>query len=329
MIKTNQNRTFGVLYKIIIVILFFACFPLLASDAPDKATAQKWLDAVRNNNQKQAVAMADKLVKSSEYQYTANKLYILLFQKAKLAPQLLTSPFNKYDFQLWRDACFFQQLAQRLTKGCNDPLKKLTEAVSKRLKSYEKPDTHPLWPYHLWQRGFGVCDRQSMVLCELAYQLGYKTAIVWLWDSAKNVSPHTICIIKSPEGKIWIGDPLHNNIIPVKSFISFSKDAPLITKLWSKNWQSYLQNSRIFIPAYPQDYCIKNKILYERIHKLLKDKCPKFGKDPISRFNDFFRTGENYQDILNNKRLKKSFFGQYLIELHKQIKLNKETAKHL
>jgi len=50
-----------------------------------------------------------------------------------------------------------------------------------------------LWPYTIWQSKKGKCDQQSWVLCELAYQLGYETQIVYLRDPNTLISPHTIC----------------------------------------------------------------------------------------------------------------------------------------
>lgn len=274
--------------------------------------SEKWLTAVAKNDFDTALTIAQKLVSGNNveiplYEIVKYDLMTSIEMTQKLVPFLpgsipqehiklsetegikasfFTAPFNYWDFNLWKHAYFFQKLSQKITGGDSNNIKAMIAAVQNHI-SPEDNETLPVapWPYQIWQRGFGVCDRQAWVLCELAYQAGWETQIVYLRDPETKASPHTICELRKPGRLVYFADPFENLLFPQKSVEDVATNENLLQTLWPDNPErgTALQDSVFWTPSYPQDYCPRNQKLYKILQKSLKKRCPRFGVPPDAR----------------------------------------------
>ena len=246
--------------------------------------ADQWLSAVANNHVDTSIALARKIVHNS-FSKSVPERYITLAEREGIKGSFFAAQFNFWDFQLWQQAYFFQQLSQDITKGNSNDINAMFVAVRKQIASHESHSPVPPWPYYIWQRGFGVCDRQAWVLCELAYQQGWETQIVYLRDPKTKISPHTICELRKPDGLVWFADPYAKILFPQKSVEDIARDNDLLQTMWSTNpnLRSAIQDCVFWTPSYPQDYCPRNQELYRILQGTVKDKCPRFGVPPEER----------------------------------------------
>lgn len=201
--------------------------------------------------------------------------YIILFKQEGFHPDFLTTNEHGTDHWLYRDARFFHELAQT-----TPDVPSMFDLVRQRIASHEGKQLEARFPYNIWQRGYGVCDRQSWVLCEIAYQKGYETQIVYLMNPETGESPHTICELRR-KNEVWFADPL-GGVLLGQSVESVVEDDSLLRKFWSEKpeWLEGIKHCRFWIPSYPQDYCARIKYQKE----------PRLGEDPFLR-------GERYLDI--------------------------------
>ena len=257
---------------------------------------KEWLLAAKNNNLESAFFAASNLIKSYNFKDNIPQAYINIFQKNGLSPQFLKKRFNKFDYQLWQDALFFKSVSNetlyRLTKeGSNNDSKKITalfNLVHKRIKKGDPPRGTIIWPFAIWHFKKGLCDRQAWVLCELAYQAGYETQLIYLRDPVTLISPHTICEIRK-EDKKWLADPFSGILLENTSLFDLDSNDELKAKIWpnNKRWQTGVKNAIYWTPSYPQDYCERNQLLYKALFSILKHNTPRFGEDPELRRKKF------------------------------------------
>lgn len=256
----------------------------------EKLMVTKWYKAVEIGDANTAIKLATKICGKIP-NYTSLPGYINLCKDSKINPKYLKLNFNIYDFQYWEHSLFFKNLSQRIinkSKNNQHPISALFSAVHDRIKPIKPPKGTVLWPYTIWKLKKGVCDRQAWGLCELAYQLGYETQIVYLRNPKTLISPHTICEIRK-ENEKWVADPLSGKLLSNISIVDISTNPKLATSTWPKRtgWQEAIKNPIYFLPAYPQDYCQRNQLLQHKIQTVLKEKCPRFGQSPIDRLHKY------------------------------------------
>ena len=260
----------------------------LASDSPAKVRelAERWLSAVAAGDGEVALAAANRLVNRPVG--LPNRRYVALGKSEGIRAAYFDRPFNRLDYQAWRHAYFFQQAAWKITGDRTDDITALQAAVVERVSPNE-PQVQGAWPYGIWQRGFGLCDRQAWVLCELAYQLGWETQIVYLRDPKTNASPHTLCELRKGADRVWYADPYFKLLLPQKSVAQVAADERLLMDIWpdKENCRMAIKNCMFWTPAYPQDYRPLNQALYKRLSTVLKSRCPRFGIDPIERMKTY------------------------------------------
>jgi hypothetical protein len=263
--------------------------------------SEQWLSAVTKNKDMEAIAVAAKLVPNPS-DLSILKKYILLAKQEGINASFFTAPFNYWDFQLWRDALFFQQLLLDITKGDPNDIQAIFAEVRKRISSKEPGFSVPPWPYRIWENGFGVCDRQSWVFCEIAYQGDWETQIVYLRDPKTKVSPHTICEIRKSPDKVWFADPHKNLLFSQKSVQDIADDKALLQSFWGNHPKliTALQDSFFWTPSYPQDYRPHNQKLYNILSRTLKSRCPRFGFPPSKRLDLYRKLGQ--KTVLDKSR---------------------------
>jgi hypothetical protein len=246
-------------------------------------TPQDWLEAVASDDETAALAIAAQMLQG-ETLPEPNALYLGMADQHKLTKDFFTAPFNGDDFRLWRTAWYFKQQADSL--GPDATAQQLLDLVSSRLKETEDPIKDD-WPLAIWKRGYGLCDRQSWVLSELAWQAGWETQIVYLHDEKHTTSPHTVCELRKSD-LVVLADPLSSKLLE-HSVDTVAGDEMLLQELWPKRpvWRDSLQNSMFWTPSFPSDYAPRNQVLYKKLSTALGDKCPRFGADPEQRTTDY------------------------------------------
>ncbi len=287
-------------YRIIGVAMWAVLLLVLGcgTDAPNerKETEElsrrvtQWHEAVEAGAASAAVQLATEIcgsIPSSPLQ----PAYLRLCKENGINPDYLEAGFNVWDFQSWRHAFFFKKLAHRIVSEAEEdhpPISALFTAVRGRIEPLEPPKGNILWPYTIWHLKKGVCDRQAWVLCELAYQFGYETQIVYLRDPKTLVSPHTICEIRKGNEK-WVADPYSGKLLPNVSVADLAADTQLAASTWpdKNDWQEAIKKSAYWLPACPQDYCQRNQLLRHKVQRILGEHCPRFGQFPADRLNKY------------------------------------------
>jgi len=297
------------LKKIIVRLTYlyvFLSFFILHLNA-ENSKADKWLKAVSKGNDKVAIRLASEMIADENISSTIDPQYAAVAKQENIGPDFFISPFEKYDFKLWYDALFLKNKLKEF--GITDStenhkaVKIIFEKVAARIKPIEKQHAIIPWPTGIWVRQFGLCDRQSWLLAELAYQAGYETQLIYLINPKTGISPHTICeILAKDDNKViyFTADPYSKILLEKVSVEELSQNRKLMTRIWPKkpNWWSALAQSLFWTPSYPQDYCVKNQILYKILKKKLGKRCPRFGEDPKTRLL-------KYQKLTNgNKKFK-------------------------
>lgn len=202
----------------------------------------------------------------------------------------------------WQHALFLHNLADRIVREAGDecpPVRALFAAVYERVGPVAAPKATIPWPATVWQVKQGLCDRQAWLLSELAYQHGYETMIVYLQDPETLVSPHTICEIRRGE-QVWVADPYSGILLPDVSVADLATDPELAASTWPdrEDWQQAIRKPACWLPAFPQDYCWRNRVLRRHLAPILGQRCPRFGRSPEERLKEFLaRTGTRQDDI--------------------------------
>ena len=265
------------------------CRPGPPPDAPGamKRTelSEQWLFSVTHNDPHAAMALAVELV-AGKAPGSIPKHHLELGGREGIRESFFKAPFNFWDFVSWRDACFFSRLSQKITRGDSDNIKGLFQGVVTQVAPDEKGFKDVPWPYVIWHRGYGVCDRQAWVFCELAYQMGWETQIVYLWDKAAKTSPHTVAEIRRGHDVYFVD--VYKKVLLKKSVAAVASDDVLLKKIWDMEtlW-SGIKNSIFWTPSYPQDYCPRNQQLQAVLKEDLKSRCPRFGVPPDRRLSNY------------------------------------------
>ena len=269
-----------------LVVILSSCGPGTNREIsqPVDKLAQQWLAALENGQPILALDAATKIRKQATNIQTS-PAYAPFVEREKLDPGYLTGGFNTWDYQEWADAYFLKQQAEKLVKGAEKPVEAIVFAVHDRIESIEHPETrHVHIPRKIWDRQWGVCDRQAWLASELLYQLGYETQIIYLRRDGTTVSPHTIAEIRLEE-KVWTIDPLSRICLPGVSAEALASDRDLLESVWPdhETWYNAIQHCLMYTPGMTGDFCARNQQISSLIREQLGDQMPRFGEDPISR----------------------------------------------
>ncbi len=253
-----------------------------------KQYVMEWEKAVIAGDAKLAVTLSKKICKTEKQEIPT--AYAELCQNNGLNPKYLNSEFNKLDFQYWNHAFFFSQLAKKIikTEKNGNEIEKIFRVVCNNIKKKTAEiQGYTLWPYVIWLQKKGLCDRQSWVLSELAYQLGYETQIVYIRDK-KGIPRHTICEIRKGTLK-WLADPYARKLHVNKSVLDIlknkeSRDLFMPNKF---NLQESLNHTEYWLPSYPQDYCKRNQTLYSVFKSFFPENTVRFGEAPEERLMNY------------------------------------------
>lgn len=265
--------------------------PLQTSSATD-ATA--WLDALRASEPEQALRLANGLVSSHDASTVSPvpPSFIAMARRNGIEPVFFSLPLNDFDAQGWMRARFFQtRAADILTQAPpqTPKVRALFDAVTARLAPRDPAgEAGPLWPERIWRAKAGLCDRQAWVLCELAYQAGCETQIVYLRQPETLVSPHTICEIHDGT-RFWIADPFSRQLLRDTTLSDLIRNPGRVQRLWPDraDWWPAVAEAVYWVPAMPCDYRPRNQALHRVLSARLNAACPRFGDPPDKRLQRY------------------------------------------
>ena len=337
--KTLQSTILILVLLIISSIMIYYYHTDLKDNQKDKEKLEdtkKWFWALVNDDYKSAITEATKLMESdnNHQEVSIPSTYKSLFKENGLSPDFLSENFNKFDYQLWSDAFFFTHLANQTLKKLsqldkdndNAKISALFKLVDSALSNEDVPKGTIIWPFAVWYFKKGLCDRQAWVLCELAYQAGYETQIIYLMDPGSNVSPHTICEIRKDDKK-WLADPFSNILLCDTSLADLDSNDALKEKIWPnrKRWQQAVHDAIYWTPSYPQDYCPRNQQLQKSLKSVLKNNTPRFGEDPELRRQRFMSLVD--QKVRSKHQSKLWFTPIRLLAIQKEFDRLKKSSK--
>ena len=251
--------------------------PQTQSTDPAKEAIKFW-QHIAQGEVDMAITLANTLVKT--HSGKVDPFYLSLLKEEGIKESFLQrQKFNKVDAFFWHQAQYFKSLTREIISSPKDPIESLYDMTVNKIQSKGEAQDVGVYPFHIWQRGFGACDRQSWAMCELVYQLGGKASIIYLRDPVTKVSPHTICEVIFKD-KHYIIDILNKKFLTGTKFTDLTKEK--ITEVWHekpKLHNTFDQAVRL-IPAMPIDYTERNQRLNARLGKLIR-----FAEPPQNRYH--------------------------------------------
>ena len=205
-----------------------------------------------------------------------------LFSKQKISTTFLhRQNFTAVDSFFYTQSYHFNQIAQKLKSKSGEtvPLKEVFTLVQHKIINDKSKKEFTTYPYMIWQRGYGLYDRQAWVFCEIVYQLGGKVSIIYLMNEETKTSPHTICEIEY-KGVSYIIDTLYDKFLEKTSFTDLKLDR--IKQVWPDNPEIHncFKNAIRQIPSMPIDYTERNQRLSAIVGKEIR-----FGEPPQNRYH--------------------------------------------
>ncbi|MCM8536014.1 MAG: hypothetical protein NE334_08775 [Lentisphaeraceae bacterium] len=192
--------------------------------------------------------------------------------------------FDGFDIFYLRQKLFFSSI---LKENNVKSVKSAFDLVRRNILSSSSFKDKSAFPIQIWERGYGVCDRQCWVLAEMITQLGGSVKIVYLRDSQTQVSRHTICEI-SHMGVDYIVDPLYGKFVK-KSIKSLTQKD--IKKIWKEypDIHKDFSNATVYLPLMPNDYTPRIRALCKLSNQILGESWIKFDE----RFDEQQQFGLN------------------------------------
>ncbi|WDE95934.1 hypothetical protein PQO03_09425 [Lentisphaera profundi] len=227
------------------------------------------------------------------------KTYDALFKEFSLDKTFYeASKFTELDLFYWVQSLFFKKQVNKVVQSLKkdqDPIKALYDLVNERVKDKGPSSDKGAFPLHIWQRAFGVCDRQSWVMCELAYQLGADVYIIYFVEEDTGISKHTICQI-SYQGRQYLIDPLYKKFLADVHWNDLDEEKA--AKIWSEHpyLADDIKKAEILLPSMPHDFSRRQQVLAKKLQKIIpKDILFRFGEDPKLRSARWpYLTGQDY-----------------------------------
>lgn len=202
--------------------------------------------------------------------------------------------FTELDAFFLTQSLMFKEIANDLQKN-DEFIRSVYEQVRSKVKGTFKEKDQSAFPIHIWQRGYGVCDRQSWVLAEIAYQGGADSYIIYFIDNETGLSQHTISEIDYND-ETYIVDPLYGKFLKGKKFSDLSsKD---IEEIWSDHPELFGDHEKaiIYSPIMAQDYTARFSVLGNLLKEVLGEQAPRVGENPTERASRREkRPGERFQ----------------------------------
>ncbi|EDM24942.1 Maf-like protein [Lentisphaera araneosa HTCC2155] len=259
---------------------------------------QKFYEYVLLGRHKEALALVNSLDLGPDFT-VKDKTYKALFNEFDLKDDFYEdSKFTELDYFYWMQSLLFKRQVEKMKaslKEGEDPIRKLYDLVNTQVAAKGEGPDRAAFPIQIWQRGFGVCDRQSWVMTELAYQLGADVYIVYFIEEDTGISKHTICQVRY-KGRDYLIDPLYE-----KFLVDFHWN-DLTEEKAAEIWQDHpyladdIKKAEILLPSMPHDFAKRHQLLSEKlIHVVPQESLFRFGESPIKRSKRWpYKKGQDY-----------------------------------
>lgn len=267
-----------------------------ATISHQKKEAEDWLQAIKKNDSKKAILIAEKMVSTSP-PIMPDSDYIQLLMSLKLGTMILTSPFNQFDFMRWQDALTVKEIVESPEiQDKKDEFK--LEAMFRKMQAKVKRLPKPVKNYRsspslteIWRKK----NASTMELCRLfaaiAGQAGYDVQIVILHNKNRQVI-HMFCEIRQGN-KSFVADPRFDFFSVDASAALFAGESASIPKAWPKMLSAGIHNRIYELPAEVGDYKKVNQLLYNKLSLLAGSEVPLFGKAPRGRIDAYLKKYPN------------------------------------
>lgn len=280
-------------FILVITLLYIGCTEELKTTETDsKAEAQSSMSTkstgkeeavqfwklVAEGKVEESIKLANSLI--TEVKGDSDHYHLPLFKQEGVKQSFLTrKSFNQVDAFFWHQAQFIKSISRNTLTSDQDPVESLYNDVVMRFSIKSEAEDISSYPFHIWQRGFGACDRQAWVMCELVYQLGGKASVIYLRHPETKSSPHTICEVFYNK-KHYLIDPLYQKFLPETKFSDLTPEK--IKEVWSEKpiLHNTFEKAVRLIPSMPVDYTERNQRLNARLGKIIK-----FGEPPQNRYH--------------------------------------------
>ncbi|MDD7985767.1 hypothetical protein PQO01_12475 [Lentisphaera marina] len=301
------------LIYILVFVMFVSCkqeevsseLPKTNADVNEEAAGdeesvklQKFYEQVLLGKREQALLTLNSIYLATDFE-VKEPTYLNLFEEFSLGKAFYEDPkFNDLDYFYWAQSLLFKRLSEEVKsklKEGEDPIKALYNLVNIQVKAKGDGPDRAAFPMQIWQRGFGVCDRQSWAMCELAYQLGADVYIIYFIEEDTGISKHTICQI-TYEGRDYLVDPLYQKFLPDFHWNDLTEGKA--AEIWHDHvyLADDIKKAEILLPSMPHDFCVRQQVLAKKLKPLLsEDILFRFGESPRERAKRWpYKQGQDY-----------------------------------
>ena len=291
---------------LILTILCFSCeenaqdstkiAPKAKQLESEQDKALRFYQALNQGDAALAVEVANSLDLAAKQEL--EKAYDILFTDCKVERDFFEDPkFSVMDFVYWQQALLFKNESAKIVNSFKDGenvIELCYNVVRDRINGvFDGPDASA-FPIDIWQRKYGVCDRQSWVMCELAYQLGAEVFIIYFMNPETGISHHTICEIIY-QGEKYIVDPLYGKFLKGVHLRDINDQR--LKEIWPDHPELFggLEKAKILSPSMPFDYSLRQQSLAAFLkNHLPKDQLMRFGEEPRKRATNWpFMEGDD------------------------------------
>jgi hypothetical protein len=245
-----------------------------AANAAAAPQADKWLDAVRNGDERKALADANAIVPESLEIGMPKEKDLALISELRVRLGFLTAQFNSADFIRWRDLVELKELAGSLLGSAATP-EPLLRAVAERVKrpgKEAKPEPPGISVLDCWRKSEGSPEEALRLLCGLAAQAGYEAEILGLFSEPGKVS-YQLCLLRKGQRQ-WLADPITGAFWETRTG---KLDLSPLAPMFRPESQGLLNGPFVhFIPAEPQDFRQAEQLLYARLQASGAKGLPQF-----------------------------------------------------
>ena len=264
---------------------------------PTKTDADRWMNAIKNDDEKSAILSASKLV-PDEVPEIPQLDYMYLLKNNGLSLPVLTSPFNHFDYLRWKDAYEVKKIVDNASSKSDKPITLLFEELMTKKKPTATKDSMSLYemfriklgqskdkPYtsiiEIWEKGYASIDELFRLFSAMSFQLGYDVVVVGMYDSTFKLL-YVVCEIHSADNS-FLCDPMANKLwkgISAEELIDKHIQTPrgILSKC-----EYVLYN----LPAETMDFKVFNQRLYNQLTELKTEGVPRFGISPQARMDSY------------------------------------------
>jgi hypothetical protein len=307
----DRDRKISLLILIIAICLFGAFLVSLIrsygaefylrekkSGITSKKLANKWLEAVKNEQPEKAMLIARQIIGEKDPASLPRTDYLITADNNLLTSEALTDDFNSMDFTRWNDSLKLKNLALELKQQTSPQnyVPFVVKTVTDRIKITQDPvKKHSLSLVEAWEKKSGTKSDRSRLICGLLEQAGYTARVI---ASVSNQNPrqplHMFFELKKGN-EYWVVDPEAKLVCPLPVW-EFIKKSSLYPPDWSQAIRDSLKNPLIILQLSEfADYRTTNQKLAEKLSRIPQFEPPVFGQSPYLRM-------KNYEDSFPKKR---------------------------